>query len=105
MLKSCSKAYVLFSLEWCATVFMSSAESHLGLLDSIVRSAKRFCENKLCCLEHRRKVSVLCLLYEIYHKLDHLMKWYLNNFAAVRNTKSSSAPGELVLVISSYRTV
>ena len=39
--KSCFNAYVLFTLEYCAIVWMSSAESHLGLLDSIVRGAVR----------------------------------------------------------------
>ena len=33
--KGCFNAYVLSSLEYCALVWMSSAESYLGLLDSI----------------------------------------------------------------------
>ena len=37
MIKSCCNAYVLSSFEYCVPVCMSSAESHLGLLDSIVR--------------------------------------------------------------------
>ena len=44
---------------------MSSAESQLGLLDSVVRSAERLCEGELCCLGQRKKVSSLCLLYNI----------------------------------------
>ena len=42
-----------------------SAESRLGLLDSIVRSVE-MCEAELCCLGHRRKGGAcsisLCLL-------------------------------------------
>ena len=39
--------YICFvQLVYCAPVWMSSAESHLGVLDSIVRSAKRLCENE-----------------------------------------------------------
>ena len=49
VLKGCFHAYVLFSLEYCAPVRMSSAEFHLGLLDSIVRSAEKLCEGELCC--------------------------------------------------------
>ena len=41
MLKSCFNAYALPSLEYCAPVWMWSAESHLGGLYSIVRSAER----------------------------------------------------------------
>ena len=48
-------------------MWISSAESHLCLLDSIGRSAERLCEGELCCLGHRMKGSPLCLLYEIYH--------------------------------------
>ena len=37
------------SLEYCKPVWMSSAESHMGLLDSVVHSAERFCDGKLIC--------------------------------------------------------
>ena len=52
---------------------MSSAESHLGLLDGVARRAERLCESELCCLEHRKNVSDLFRLYKIYHRPDHLM--------------------------------
>ena len=42
-----------------------SADFHLGLFDSIVRSAERWREGELCCLGHRRKVSGLYFLYKI----------------------------------------
>ena len=44
---------------------MSSAVSYLGLLGSSVRSEERLCEDELCCLGHRKKVSALRLLYKI----------------------------------------
>ena len=47
VLRGYFKAYALSSLEHCAPVWMSSAESHLGLLDSIVRSAERLREGEL----------------------------------------------------------
>ena len=83
---------------------MSSAESHLGLLESFVRSAERLCEGELGCLAHRRKVSALCLLYKIYHKSDHPMNVYTSHFVAARNTRASSAIDELALVIPRCRT-
>ena len=46
MPKGCFNAYVLSSLEFCAPVRMSSAESHWDLLDSIVCSAERLCEGE-----------------------------------------------------------
>ena len=70
ILKSCFNDFVLSSLEYCAPMRMS-AESHIGLLDSIVRSAERLCEGERCCLAHRRKVSNLSLLYKIYHRVNN----------------------------------
>ena len=35
---------------------MSSAESHLRLLDSVVRSAEMLCEGELCCLGTERRL-------------------------------------------------
>ena len=49
VLKGCFNAYVFYRLEYCAPVWMLSAESHLGLLDSIVRGAERLCEGVICC--------------------------------------------------------
>ena len=62
VLKGCFNAYILSSSEYFAPVWMSSAESHLGLLDSIVRRTEKLYEGEVCCLGHRRKISVLCLL-------------------------------------------
>ena len=80
MLKGCFNAYVLSSLKYCAPVLMSSAESHLGLLVIIVRNTERLCEDELCCLGHRRKVSALCLVYNIYHRVGRPMNKYLKHF-------------------------
>ena len=102
--KSCFNAYVLSSVEYCAPVWMSSAESHLGLLDSVVRSVEKLCEGELFCLEHRRKVTDLRLLYKIHHSVNHPMNEYLHHFVAVRNTRSSVALVELALVIPHCRT-
>ena len=81
---------------------MSSSESHLGLLDSIFRSTERLCDSELCYLGHRRKVSVLCLLYKIYPRVDHSMNKYLKHFIAVRNTRASTAQ-QMVLVFPNCR--
>ena len=85
-------------------MWISLAESHLGLLDSIVRSAEWLCEDELCCLGHTLKGSALCLLYEIYQRVDHPMNEYLNYFIAAHNTRASAALGQLVLVIPRYGT-
>ena len=68
---------------------MSSLESHLGLLDCIVR---------------RRKISALCLPLKIYHRVDCFMSDHLNYFVATRHTRIAAAESELVLVIPRCRT-
>ena len=62
-LKGCFYAYVLSNLKYCASVWMSSTESHLNLLDSIVRNAERLCERKLCCFGAQKKG--LCLVFTL----------------------------------------
>ena len=103
VLKSCLNAYVLSSLEYWISVWMSSVESHLGLLDSIVSSAEMSCEDEHCYLAHRRKVTALCLLYEIYRRVDHPINGYLNYFVAVLNSRPFSATRQLAFVIPCCR--
>ena len=76
----------------------------VGVLDDIVRSAKRLCEGEISCLGHRRKVSALCWLYKIYHREEHPMNGYLNSFVANRNFRVSASLGKLALVILRCRT-
>ena len=104
----CSRAVlnasVLPNMEYCDPVWMSSAKSHLSLLDCIVRSAERLREGKLCCLGHNEKGSALCLLCDIYHRAGHALHGYMYNFLAACNITASAALCELVLVIPRYRT-
>ena len=104
VLKSCFNAYILSSLKYCAPVWISLAESHLGLLDSIVRSVERLCESELCCLGHRRTVSAVCLLYKIYRRVDNPMNEYLNLVAA-HNVRASAALGEVASVAKLVNSV
>ena len=71
MLKSYFNAYDVSSQEYYAPVLMSSAESHLGLLNSVNRCVERLCEGELACLRHT-KISALCLTYKIYHRVNRL---------------------------------
>ena len=79
-------------------------DSRLGLLDSVVRSVKRLCEGKLCYLRHRNNVSALCLFYNNYYGVEHLMNEYLHYFIATRSTRASDSLGELDLAIPGCRT-
>ena len=82
-----------------STVWVSSEESHLGLLDSIVRSAEKSSEGELCYLEHRKRFSALCLLCEIYYRVNYSTNKYLKNFVPARNTRALAALGDLTVAI------
>ena len=59
-------SFVLPVLEYCSAVWFSAADSHLKLLDIVVRSDNFLPDGVLeCNLAHRRSVAVLCTLYKI----------------------------------------
>ena len=59
-------SFVLPFLEYCSAVWCSAADSHLKLLDRVVRSAGFLDGGVLDCnLAHRRSVAELCMLFRI----------------------------------------
>ena len=91
VLTTCFRSYVLSRLEYCAPAWSSSAETHLNLLDGIVRRAERLCGRELCDLEHRRRVSCLCMLYKIYNNPDHALRDTLVPAQQSRFTRAASS--------------
>ena len=83
---------------------MSTVESHLGLLVSIVRSVKILCWDELCCLRHKSKVSDLFLLYKIYYRVGHPMNEQSASFSCNLYHFLAAAPDELAFVIPRCRT-
>ena len=59
---------------------------------------------ELCCLGHRRKGSAFCLIYKIYHRLNHPMSEYLRNLVAACNTRAAATLDEFALRIQRCRT-
>ena len=59
-------SFVLMVLEYCSAVWCSAANSHLKLLDRVVRSAGFLAGGVLeCNLAHCRSVEELCMLFKI----------------------------------------
>ena len=59
-------SFVLPVLEYCSAVWCSTADSHLKLLDRVVKSAGLLAGGVLeCNLAHRRYVAELCMLFKI----------------------------------------
>ena len=66
-------SFVLPVLEYCSAVRCSAADSHLKLLDRVVRSADFLAGGVLGCnLAHRRSVVELCMLFKIKSNPMHL---------------------------------
>ena len=63
---------ILQVLEYCSAVWCSAADSHLKILDRVVRSAGFLAGGVLeCNLAHRRSVAELCILYKIKSNPKH----------------------------------
>ena len=59
-------------LEYCSAVWCSAADSHLKLLDRVVRSAGFLAGGVLDCnLAHRQNVAELCMLFKIKSNTMH----------------------------------
>ena len=59
-------SFVLLVLEYCSAVWCSATDSHLKLLDRVVRCAGFLTGGVLDCnLAHRRSVAELCMLFKI----------------------------------------
>ena len=59
-------SFILPILEYCSAVWCSGADSHLKLLDRVVRSAGFLAGGVLDCnIAHRRSVAELCMVFKI----------------------------------------
>ena len=66
-------SFVVPVLEYCSAVWCSAANSHLKLLDRVVRSSGFLAGGVLeCNLSHRRSVAELCMLFKIKSNPMHL---------------------------------
>ena len=65
---------VLPGLEYCPAVWCSAADTHLKLLNRVVRGASFLTGGVFeCDVAHRRSVAVLCMLHKIRCNQSHLL--------------------------------
>ena len=66
LLGRCFRGFALPVLEYCSAERCSAANTHLKLLDRVLRGASFLTGGVFeCDLAHRRSVAVLCMLYKI----------------------------------------
>ena len=62
----CFRGVVLPVLEYCSAVWCSAADTHLKILDRVVRGSQSQTGGVFeCDIAHRRSVAVLCMQYKI----------------------------------------
>ena len=73
ILKNCFNSFILPCFEYCSPVWSSAADCHLKLLDKNLNAIKFLILDLRINLWHRRSISSLCMLYKIYHNVEHPM--------------------------------
>ena len=68
----CFYSFILPFFEYCSSVWMSAAASHINMLERVFASA-RFLAPANIKLDHRRDVAASCLLFKILNNPDHPM--------------------------------
>ena len=72
LLQICFWSFVLQVLEYCSAVWCSAVDSHLKLVDRVVRCTVFLVGGVLeCNLAHRRSVAVLCMLFKFVSNPMH----------------------------------
>ena len=105
VLKSWCNAYVLSNQVYCPSVWMSSAESDLGLLYWLVLFAvqKGFVRVKCVVWSTEERVGP-CVSSVGITRVENHMHDYLHHFVAALNTRVLAALSELALAIPRCRT-
>ena len=75
----CFNSFILPCLEYCSPVWSSAAHSLLKLLDKNLRACKFSIPNLTISLQHRRFISSLSMLYELFHNPYHPLHSELPN--------------------------
>ena len=93
LIRRCFWSFILPVLEYCSPDWALAAESHLALLDRVVRNAAFMCpEIARCDLGHRRGVASLCMYYKIRENTAHPFNDWMPDIAVpTRHTRQAVA--------------
>ena len=75
----CFNSFILPCLEYCSPVWSSAADSHLKLLDKILRACKILIPNFTISLQYCHFISSLCMFYKTFHNPSHPLHSELPN--------------------------
>ena len=72
LILKCFYAFILPFFEYCSSVWMSAAPTHINMLQRVYLSASFIAGTRLS-LDHRRRVAALCIFFKIYNSPSHPM--------------------------------
>ena len=102
---NCFFSFILPFYEYCIPVWMSSSDSHVSLLDRSFRNIKFIIPDLNIDLSHRRKVSIMCILYKIYNNERHPLHYRLPGpIQCVRPTRYNTNLNNKAFHIDRYLT-
>ena len=100
------RSFMLPILKYASVVWCSAAVSHLAMLDRIVNRCSQLMDDVVpYCLDSRRSVAGLCMLYKIRHRVCHPLFCCLPiPFQRYRLTQRPEALREFALEPVCHRT-
>ena len=105
IIRRCFFSFILPHFEYCSSVWLSAAESHLRLLDRSFNSVKFLLPDLNLDIGHRRDVGALSVLYKIVNDNSHPLHKFLPDFhQPARVTRSSAALNCMAFVVSRCST-
>ena len=106
VVSKCFWSYILPILEYCSPVWSSAADTHLRLLDRIVRTVSALSNGQVQCdLDHRRSVAELCVFYKLFFNRNHPVKHLMPGpMLRRRETRRTVAAHEFALQPIACRT-
>lgn len=95
--RRCFFSFILPHFEYCSSVWLSAADSHLRLLD---RSIKFLLSDLNLDIGHRRVIGVLSVLYKIVTGILHpLCKFLPDFYQPARITRSSMTISSVTMLV------
>ena len=106
VMQHCFRSFMLPILEYASVVWCSAAVSHLAMLDRIVNRCSQLMNDVVPhCLDNRRSVAGLCMLYKIRDRVRHpLFSCLPVPFQRDRLTRRTEALHEFALEPVRHRT-
>ena len=105
IVRNCFYSFILPHFEYCPSVWISAAESHLKLLDRAFNQIKFILPNLQINLRHRRLVGLMSYFFKIMSNPNHpLLRILPGPSPTTRTTRQSLIVNDRSLIVNRYNT-